>query len=49
MNEEEEKAIKYFKESFGKTSPPFWYDDTIANNEKQIKILLNLIDKLQAK
>ena len=47
MSEEERKAIEYFEKSFEKRVPPYWYDDTIANNEEQIKILLNLIEKQQ--
>ena len=47
MNEKVIKAILYFKNSFEKTTPPFWYDYTIANNEEQIKLLINLIDEQQ--
>lgn len=47
MNEKEKQAIEFFKKSLKKKTPPYWYDDTLFNIEKKIKIILNLTKKQQ--
>lgn len=48
LSKEEKRAIDFFKKSFNKKIPPFWYDDTISNIEEKIKTILNHIEKQQA-